>query len=605
MPDSADKETEMFGKRVKILLILMAAPALIGAGIDLGTVIVTGTRVPHVFADRVRTVTVIEKEMIASSPARSIAELLTHSASLDLRERGAFGVQSDISMRGATFEQVLILVDGVRMNDSQTAHHNMDLPVSLSDIEKIEVIRGHASSVYGPDAFGGVVNIITKRPAAKSVRTELESGSYGTVSGKLAVEGASGGIRQYLSASGSRSDGYSDNNDYDITNLFGRSVLNPGGTEMDISYGLKNNSFGANNFYGTVLDKERERTSTRYVSLKTVTVINDGLALRSGVAFKRHSDIFSYDYSGISYLNDHLTDRLDLNLSASARISEKSSVAAGGELITDTLDSSNMGERRRRRTGLFIENRSEIADKLLINAGIRGDNHSSWGWQIAPSLGLGWKLNEKIKLRSSVGKAFREPSYTDLYYKTPSNLGDPALKPETALSCDAGLDWLYGAGMFGLTLFAREEANIIDWIKEDPSDTVWLARNIGNASVRGIEMNARQRIGLLTSGIAYTYTDKEAESAYISKYALRQPVHQISSVNTLRILENLGMNISFSYRKRPSEEGYLLTNCSLTVKSGKAEFYIKGTNIFDEKYNDIVDVQGYPLWLGAGVNYNF
>ncbi|PIY18327.1 MAG: hypothetical protein COZ15_00490, partial [Elusimicrobia bacterium CG_4_10_14_3_um_filter_49_12_50_7] len=191
MPDSADKETEMFGKRVKILLILMAAPALIGAGIDLGTVIVTGTRVPHVFADRVRTVTVIEKEMIASSPARSIAELLTHSASLDLRERGAFGVQSDISMRGATFEQVLILVDGVRMNDSQTAHHNMDLPVSLSDIEKIEVIRGHASSVYGPDAFGGVVNIITKRPATKSVRTELESESYGTVSGKLAVEGAS------------------------------------------------------------------------------------------------------------------------------------------------------------------------------------------------------------------------------------------------------------------------------------------------------------------------------------------------------------------------------------------------------------------------------
>ena len=118
-------------------------------------------------------------------------------------------------------------------------------------------------------------------------------------------------------------------------------------------------------------------------------------------------------------------------------------------------------------------------------------------------------------------------------------------------------------------------------------------------------MNAQQRIGLLTSGIAYTYTDKEAERAYISKYALRQPVHQISSVNTLRILENLGMNISFSYRKRPSEEGYLLTNCSLTVKSGKAEFYIKGTNIFDEKYNNIVDVQGYPLWLGAGVNYNF
>jgi len=566
------------------------------------TIVVTGTRIPSSFSQATRNVTVIGREEIEKSPARSIPELLNLAPGVDIQERGSYGVQADVSIRGSTFQQTLILIDGVRINDSRTGHHNMDIPVSMDDIERIEVLHGQGSSVYGQNAIGGVVNIITRKPEAERFDFVVSGGGDNTLSGLLSCSRKWGNFGQTFSAGKKTSDGFQDNTDFDISNFTGKSSLKLPRANFNLLLGFTDKEFGAGNFYGTVIDKERERTTAKFAALNAQFSLSDKVSLEPKIYFRRHDDRFGYEYGGIFYQNNHTTDQGGIDIQFSIKLPHKSSLVSGGEYETDKIESSNMGSHSQRRIAPYFEYRTSVFNKLSLDFGLRADHHSSWDWQLSPAAGMGWQIDKNWKLRSSAGRSFRSPSFTDLYYESPANKGDSSLEPEKVFSFEIGADYFIDDLSLGMTVFRRRESNIIDWIKEKESDPKWLAKNIGRVTVNGVELTSKIKIAPMTLSLGYVFIKLSSQKDYISKYALRQIKHQLSSGIEFPLIAGVFGNIQSVYKKRPDEKGYFLLSSGISKKYGKLEFFLKGANLLNVSYQEIKDAPSPSRWLGGGIN---
>lgn len=219
-------------------------------------VIITTTRTPTKLSHITRSASIIDASDIKNSTAHSVEELLKYALGVDIMQRGPYGVQADSGIRGSTFSQVLILVNGVRVNDPQIAHHNFDLGLTLKDIERIEVLRGHGSSLYGADAFGGIINIITKKPD-KVKYADISYGEYNTSLINGGFSEKRGNFGTSLSFEKKKSDGYRYDTDFDITTLSSNSTLNlPDLGSLNFLVGYTGKEFGANDFYGAYPSKE-------------------------------------------------------------------------------------------------------------------------------------------------------------------------------------------------------------------------------------------------------------------------------------------------------------------------------------------------------------
>ena len=188
-------------------------------------VTVSGRRSPDIYSGLSRIVYTFDTKAISRMPASNLQGILEYAVSLDIRQRGSHGVQADISMRGGSFEQVLVLLNGVRVNDPQTGHHNLNLPLNTADIERIEILEGPGSRIYGPNAFSGAVNIITKDPGNETVKLSVQAGEY-EYTHLLASGGfKSGPLNHYISLGNQSSAGFADNTDFNISNVFYRTRI--------------------------------------------------------------------------------------------------------------------------------------------------------------------------------------------------------------------------------------------------------------------------------------------------------------------------------------------------------------------------------------------
>ena len=229
-------------------------------------VIVTAGMVPISISEVPRSVYVIRQEDIQNSPVQNLQDLLSYVPGLDLRARGLEGVQADVSLRGGSFEQTLILLDGVKLNDPQTGHHNMNLPVNMNDIERVEILKGPASSIYGPNAFAGVINFITKKANNSELSANLSGGSFGFLNGGLSVHVPYVDSDNLLSISKTKSDGYTHNTNFDITTFYYKSYVPLNSGSANVAVGYTDKSFGANGFYTTQFPNQWEETKTLLVS---------------------------------------------------------------------------------------------------------------------------------------------------------------------------------------------------------------------------------------------------------------------------------------------------------------------------------------------------
>lgn len=521
---------------------------------------------------------------------------------LDLQRRGAPGAQADLSVRGSSYQQALLLIDGARAADPQTAHHNLDLPFTAGDIEAVEVLGGPRAAGLGSGAFGGAVNVRTRRPSADSVHARLGAGDYGAAFGELSCERVWKNFGQRLSGARSYSGGARPGTDAAAASIFSRSAYTADWGTLDLSAGHTEKEFGAAGFYSALTSHEREATLTRYVSASGSAALG-ALTLEPRVYWRAHRDRFSYVYNSAAYANRHDTVLAGAGL-ALRRNFGAAAAAAGGEYYGEELDSSNMGEHTAGAAALWGSWESPLGSGFGLGASLRGDRRTAWGWQYSPGLRLGWENGRGLESWVSAARSFRAPSFTELYYNDPGNRGDPALKPERSASYEAGAEWGDGASMARAAVYRRDESRLIDWVKT-AAGAPWTARNTGDVTVHGLEGLVETALGGIRASLAYSFIYKDAEGGYISKYALRYPRGKGSLTLRSPLAGGISSSMVLSAVKRENEAGYFLADAGLAGEFGGLKAALDVTNVLDAGYEEIPGAPAPGRWLMVSAGYAF
>ena len=572
---------------------------------NMSEVVVTASRIHPEYRNLLRSVTVIDSSIIESIPSNSIGDILNYQAGVDIQQRGYRGIQGDANIRGSSFEQVLILIDGIRLNDSQTAHHNLDLPVNLTDIERIEIMQGHGSSIYGPSAFGGVINIITKSVGKSPFKISASAGDFRLLNYEIHKSFGLKNIKSFITLNNKKSSGYRFDTDFDRFTLYSKSQIDLKYSKLFLLIGYLDNDFGANSFYGP--SPSKEYTKTLLTSLSGEFNKFRNVIIESKIYLRRHSDLFLYDITRPEELvNNHKKYKIGSELIARIALSSKQKVIIGTELINENIKSTNLGTHNITRSAVFAEYGNTFKDKILVNFGIRGDYRSNYSLGWYPTFSAGYRFSKRFKIRSSIGKIFRIPSFTELHYESPSNKGNPYLKPEKGWSYEMGFDFFSGnVFLFQANVFLRKQEEMIDWIKKDLVNP-WQATNIGRINIKGTENILKFKLyreNFLYLKYAYTSFDFEKDYNYFSKYVFRFPVHHFAAEVNWKLPFNVNNYLSVILKKRREEKNYIVLNANFFKRIDKTLFFVKIMNILNERYQEIFSVPAPGRWFETGIKF--
>jgi iron complex outermembrane receptor protein len=588
--------------RVAIALLIGLIPSIAAAQDPVVPVVervtVTGHAEDVPFRSLARDVVVLTRDDIARLPVRSIADVLAMAGGVDVRSRGAWGVQTDFSLRGGTFDQTLVLVDGVRLNDSQSGHHNGDIPVPLEEIDRIEVLLGPGSSLYGADAFGGTINVITRHDG--SYRTgSLSGGSDGYVSGSGALAGSRRGVRESVAFSTDRSAGFEVDREFRTVDVSSQTRF-ANGVRVWVSFLGK--SFGANGFYGPA--QSTEQTNQTLVSADGAL---PGIAGWSGqwqTAYRTHGDTFTYDRFNPGTPNQHRDHAVEATGHLARDLTTSSRLTVGTDVGADWIRSNNLGAHSLARASGFVELQQGVAGRATVYAGLRGDEYSTFGAAWNPSLAIAAWLGPHAKVHASTGHAFRVPTFTDRFYSDPANVGNAALTPERAWGSDAGIDLIAPhGGTVGVTAFDRHDRDTIDFVRASVADR-WQAQNIRAVAADGVEVSGRAPAGRHASvSASYTFIDARTDTLpLLSHYALDVARHALELSATAR---GAGLDLGGRAGHAQLQDGrdYWVADARVARRFARATVFVDGTNLFNEQYQEVlgVDMPGRAFRAGVTV----
>ncbi len=564
------------------------------------SITVTAQADPVTFENLSRTVSVITREEISRLPAHSVPELLQFISSIDVRSRGAMGVQSDFSIRGAGYSQCLILVNGIRLNDSQTGHHNADIPVPMDEIERIEVLQGAGSSLYGADAFGGTINIIT-RTDSRGLRGKMSAGGFGLLEGALAGGLQKGMLSQSLAFNFNQSSGSSPDRDFRTFNFSSQTAW---GEKTRLSLGYLNKEFGAFGFYGS--SPSREWTNQTLVSLNHQILRRQGWDLEGELSYRTHGDRFLWDqnHPGL-FENRHRTHAGSGQLRLHREFSENTHLALGLGSGVESVNSGNLGDHSYSSFNMLGELQQKLGSRGMLSAGVRLDRYSHFGTAMSPSLSGSWWLLSRLKARAAVGHTFRVPTFTELYYHDPNNQAHPDLQPESGWEGEGGVDWLIRRDWLATcTVFARNEENVIDWIRYDPLQK-WITANIRRVHFRGVEMGVQRHVGS-AGRVQLRYTRLNANAGvvnFLSKYALDYARHSVTETWNMKLPKEWALGQQLSYRLRLDGRRYWLLDARLSKKIQNLVFFMEGANLLNSRYQEVLGVDMPGCWIKGGMEF--
>lgn len=561
-------------------------------------IVVTASASPVPYENAARPVLVLTKEDIRDLPAASVEDILRLFSAVEVRSRGPFGIQSDLSIRGSSFSQVLVLIDGVRINDSQTSHHNADLPFSLEEVERIEVLPGSGSSLYGADAFGGTVNIVTKGNIGGTTAT-IRAGQYGLVDASLNTLFERGRYRQSLSFSSARSSGFMFDRDFTRFSATSRHWL---GARSQFSASFGHKEFGANGFYGPV--PSRESTDQTLFTFNQVLVSRGSTTLIQDASYRTHGDEFTWDFTDPdSFASRHRTHAVAASTRLRLQLSEKVGLNTGVAVGGDRIGSTNLGRHTYRRFSGFAEGEWKVGSAAVVYPGLRLDSYSNFGNALSPAVSAGLWLRPTLRVRASAGGAFRIPTFTELYYSDPQHKANSGLLPEKAWSLDTGIEWFAKNGWVGtLTGFSRWENNVIDWVRDNPAQK-WETANIRHISTEGLEASAQKASTTRRSTvtIGYSYTNVTADRfERLSKYTLDYARHSVvfSGSTAIPLRVTLGGRADFRYRS--DDRHYLLIDARVKRRFANLELFVDCTNLLNRAYREVAGVDMPGRWLRFG-----
>ena len=606
---------------------------------NLDEVEVSAQRAPVAFSQVARIVSVITREEIEAAPVQSIQELLEYALSVDVRQRGVHGVQADISVRGGSFDQTLILLNGINISDPQTGHHSLNLPVSLKNIQRIEILEGPAARVFGPNAFSGAINIITNSEGSSNIKLDISGGEH-----KLADINASGNLQsgnwnQFIAFNRMSSEGYIDNTDFRTWNAFYQAKLNTKPGTINFQIGRTNKAFGANSFYSATYPNQFEATKTTFASLKFET--GTKIHLTPSVYWRRHQDRFELFrnnpdpwYAGHNY---HLTDVFGSNLNAWVE-SAWGKTAFGAEIRSENVWSNVLGEALTtpiavpgepgklftksysRTTISYFAEHSIYLKRLSISAGAMTNwiSDLGFGWNIYPGADVSYAFSDHIKLYGSANSSLRMPTFTDLFYNGPTNIGNPDLKPEKSVTYEGGLKLTFNGFSGRAGAYHRRGKNLIDWIRENETDK-WQPKNLTHINTTGIEFSSslfpeivwNKPIFITKLGINYSYSELDKGNINgFSFYVLDNLKQKLDIELNHKIWKKLKGSWRVSYQDRngmrttnESYQPFWLVNARLMWKSPATEIYLLAANLFDTKYYDFGTVKQPGRWISLGISH--
>ena len=626
----------------------------------LDEVSVTGSRAPLTKSQAARMVTVLDRQDIAQAPVQSVNDLLKYAVGVDVRQRGPIGAQTDISIRGGTQDQIILLLNGINICDPQTGHNALDLPVDLSDIVRIEVIEGPAGRIYGSSSLVGAINIVTISKGVNGsnegvngsyvgVNRELtdvtlhgEAGSFGyaNVGGRAAFGGKT---NHSLSANYSRSDGYSRckagtlNTDYSGAKGFYQGQYDDDDVRLNWHLGIADKGWGSGTFYATPkwqADNQYEHTTKLYSAIQGETK-RGRLHFAPSIYWNQNRDRYE-GYRSEPEKMKYNYNRTDVyGVSLSAYFDWKAGrTAFGAELRNEDLVSGNLGEPLSQthhisgtdRDYTLGINRTNISGylehnlllkNLTISAGLVAvkNTWSNMNITVYPGMDISDRPTPSWRLHAAVNTSLRMPSFTEMYYKLQGYKADPHLKPEEMTAVEAGCSYTKGCLCLSATAWYHHGRNMIDWIMDTSQgdDAVWQSVNHTKVNSIGAELSAKFRIKRSYFRVSYSFInqEKEQEANIVSQYALEYLRHKLIANAQVPLFARLTLGANFRWQDRVGQytdfngiahdyKPYALVDARLTWQDAKYKLYLEANNLLDKDYVDYGHVEQPGRWLIAG-----
>ncbi len=577
--------------------------------VDLNEITVFDNRLQLTTTELSNTVNIITQPVIQALPVQSLNQLLQLVGGIDVRQRGPYDIQADLSIRGGTFDQTLVLINGVKMIDPQTGHHILNLPLNLQDIERIEVIKGPAARKYGQNAFSGAINIVTRNIDSKQGYGSVEIGKFGLGQLVAGIQLPVNKLKQQFSVSKSFSRGYRHNTDFDKNQYFYQGKLKLAHSELSLTGGYVEKEFGANGFYASPdFTEQYEETQTSYLNFEIKKAVKRWV-VTPRIYWRRNQDTYIFDRENPSvYRNLHISNNLAMELNTGYQ-SRLGSSGIGVEVRREFLASNNLGSHDRTVFSLQAEHRAVIGSKFDIHPGISLNRYSDFGTLVFPGVDLGYSFTSSVKVYGNLGTTYRIPTFTDLYYEDRANVGNSLLEPESALTYELGFKYVNSKAQGSLSIFRRNTEDQIDWIRQHPDDK-WKPHNIGNLTMSGLDMDLQWKVSssvLEMIMFSYTYLNgKLAETnAPFSRYALENLRHQIGTAFSLNLFDFLNFRLSYRFHDRVNLENYHLVNIKLNRNGKFVSPFVLVDNVFDTQYRETNLVPMPGRWIRAGITAKF
>ncbi len=645
-----------------LLIALITSPKLAFTQEDqalaqkLDTLHVTATRITSPLPRTARHLQVLDSARLQGAPRPEVSELLRTATLVDVRQRGPFDAQTDLGIRGGTFDQALVLVDGIPMTDPQTGHHLMNLPLLSDALERMEVLYGGAARTFGAGAMTGAINLVTREPVGRGGSFQVDGGQYGSylLRGSQDLAGPRGGLR--ISAFHGSTDGYVPNSDMDRTGGHVVGVHRMGRVKLKGQLGGVHRRFGAQNFYSSVYPDQQEIIGSYFGALELRN--DDALWAWNVKAYhRRHDDQFQlfresedyYRYADgyfirgeadtarftptffYTYHNRHRTDVTGAEANVKRRW-KAGTTAFGAHARREHILSNVLGEPmdepveatgareaftrsdERHNLAVHLDHRVELG-RWGIDAGLLLNVNDRFVPEWIPGVDLQYRWGKGHLTYGSAGRAFRFPTWTDLYYSRGGAQGSKDLRTEHAVQMELGHRFTADAWSTVVCVWRREGSDLIDWVRL-PGDAVTRATNLTEVDLNGVELQVDRRTanGNGRGGVLYAYQwSDQQDFPFTSLYVLDHLEHNAVLWWQHRVAGHWMFRTDLSWRTRYSTyvdfgDGQrveypspLRIDLRIDRTFGPVTLHVGCTNVLDAEQVDRGNVPLPGRWFTGGV----
>ncbi|MBN1116690.1 MAG: TonB-dependent receptor [Bacteroidales bacterium] len=648
------------GKQIKIAALCVASTLIvcpvqgqsktesdtISPTYDLEEVEVVGQKSTVLPVDLPRMIELISVEEITQAPAQSYHDFIEYRSNIDINHRGPFGTQADVSIRSGSFDQTLILLNGINLSDPQTGHHSLSLPIDLETISKIEILNGSSSRALGANAYSGAINIVALPKSNNQVNASVHLGEYGFQRYHLGTNFVTKTTKHLITLGYNTSTGYVEDTDFDNKHLFysGEYSFTEQSTAF-LYFGLNNKAFGANGFYHPRFTEQYETTRSTFAATGIKT--KGAIQTKTQIYWRRNGDEYILIRSNPAvYTNHHLTNTIGTDFTASHR-SQLGKTTFGSGIRSENILSNSLGvkldvpvpvsgtdsafylkQASRNNFEVYIEHVYQ-SEKWFLSGGAmtNWNNFAPTEVNFFPGIDIRYTVIQNFSVISSYNYSLGMPTFTDLYYVGPTNFGNEALMPYNQHSAELGLSYLTNILSVKVVGFYTQGENNIDWVLNEEA-MGFTSINVPHSINRGVEVSmnyAPDKAGFFGSLLdnlyaGYTFIDTSRDlPANISKYSnIRQKfsltlqhkfLKNICFSWNLLFKERIGDYLSYNFIDQeiianPYPE-ILLVNAKVNYKFHYFGIYLEGNNLFDVEYFESGSVPQPGRWIRGGVTMNF